>query len=61
VFEEREEREERVVGQGCHFGWLAKKKRRNKRRRRKGPFGRNSFEFRKIQIWSKRWWWFAKK
>jgi hypothetical protein len=28
---------------------LQRKRRRNKRRRRKGSFGRNSFEFRKIQ------------
>jgi hypothetical protein len=27
VFEERAEGKERVVGQGCHFGWFAKKKR----------------------------------
>jgi hypothetical protein len=45
----RGQREGEVVGQGCHLGWFAKREKKNKRRRRKGSFGRNSFEFQKIQ------------
>jgi hypothetical protein len=42
---ERERWSARVVT----LGYLQRKRRRIKRRRRKGSFGRNSFEFQKIQ------------
>jgi hypothetical protein len=51
-----------VVGQGCRFGLFAKKKREETREEEeKGHLAEIHLNLEKIQIWSKRWWWFAKK
>jgi hypothetical protein len=50
VFEERAEGEGRVVGQGCHFGWFAKKKREETREEKeKGHLAKIHLNFEKIK------------
>jgi hypothetical protein len=49
VFEERAEREERAVGQGCHFGWFAKKREETREEEEKGHLDKIHLNFEKFK------------